>query len=459
MAEVHADPAAAGAKRKPHMNLVVIGHVDAGKSTTTGHLIYKLGGIDEQSLKKIDKEAAEYGKNSFKFAWVLDRLKAERERGVTIDIALQNFETPKTCFTIIDAPGHRDFIKNMITGTAQADAAMLVIDATTGGFEVGIGKQGQTREHALLAFTLGVKQLLVAINKMDAASVLWSEKRYDEIKTEVGSFLKKAGYNPEKVLFVPYSGWTGENLVERSTKMPWYSGPTLLGALDTMEPPTRAAHKPLRIPLQDVYKIGGVGLVPVGRVESGVLRPNDVVTFAPVGLTTEVKQIEQHHQVLDEALPGDNVGFNVKSLTVKDIRRGFVCSNAKEDPAKEAQDFLAQVIVLNHPGTLGNGYCPIMDCHTCHAACRFSEIVSKIDRKTGKELEKEPKSLKSGDAAMIKMIPNKPMCAEVYAEYPALGRFALRDMHQTVGIGVIKAVTKKEPSGRTTRVTAPAGKK
>jgi len=304
-------------KEKTHINIVVVGHVDAGKSTTTGHLIYKCGGIDKRTIEKFEKEAKEMGKASFKYAWVLDKLKAERERGITIDIALWKFETPKYYFTIIDAPGHRDFIKNMITGTSQADVAVLVVAAGTGEFEAGIAKNGQTREHALLAYTLGVKQMIVLVNKMDDKSVNWSETRFNEIKNEVSNFIKKIGYNPEQVPFVPISGWLGDNMLEKSANMGWWKGETLLQALDNIKEPKRPSDKPLRIPLQDVYKIGGIGTVPVGRVETGILKPNQVVTFAPAMITTEVKSVEMHHEALEQALPGDNVGFNVKNVAVK----------------------------------------------------------------------------------------------------------------------------------------------
>jgi elongation factor 1-alpha len=437
-------------KDKQHINLVVIGHVDSGKSTTTGHMIYKCGGIDKRTIEKFEKEANEMGKGSFKYAWVLDKLKAERERGITIDIALWKFETQKYHFTIIDAPGHRDFIKNMITGTSQADCAILIVASGTGEFEAGISKEGQTREHALLAFTLGVKQMVVCVNKMDDKSVNWSKARYEEIKKEVSDYIKKVGYNPAKVPFVPISGWNGDNMLEKSPNMPWYDGPTLLQALDSLEPPKRPSDKPLRLPLQDVYKIGGIGTVPVGRVETGILKPGDMVTFAPVQVTTEVKSIEMHHEQLPQATPGDNVGFNVKNISVKDIRRGFVASNAKEDPAVGCDSFHAQVIVLNHPGQIGNGYAPVLDCHTAHIACKFQEITSKIDRRTGKEVEALPKFVKSGDAAMVTLVPQKPMCVEAFTEYPPLGRFAVRDMRQTVAVGVIKSVAKKDVSGKTT---------
>ena len=438
-------------KEKPHINVVVIGHVDAGKSTTTGHLIYKCGGIDKRTIEKFEKEAAELGKGSFKYAWVLDKLKAERERGITIDISLWKFETSKYYFTIIDAPGHRDFIKNMITGTSQADVAILVISAPAGEFEAGISKNGQTREHALLSFTLGVKQMIVVVNKMDEKTVNWSQARYDEIKKEASSFLKKIGWNPQKINFIPISGFQGDNMLEPSPNMPWYykppyAGLTLIQALDAIEEPKRPIDKPLRVPLQDVYKIGGIGTVPVGRVETGILKPNMVVTFAPGGVTTEVKSVEMHHEALAQAVPGDNIGFNVKNVSVKDIRRGYVCGDAKNDPPQESADFTAQVIILQHPGQIHNGYAPVLDCHTAHIACKFSEILSKVDRRSGKVMEEFPASIKSGDAAMVKLIPSKPMVVENFAEYPPLGRFAVRDMRQTVAVGVVKEVTRKAPS-------------
>merc|ERR1711957_586083 len=256
-------------KEKDRINLVVIGHVDSGKSTSTGHLIYKCGGIDQRTIDKFEKESAESGKSSFKYAWVLDKLKAERERGITIDIALWKFESAKRIFTIIDAPGPRDFIKNMITGTSQADAAILMIAGGEGEFEAGFSKDGQTREHALLAQTMGVKQMVVCVNKMDDKSVNYSEQRYKEIKDELTTYLKKVGYNPAKIEFIPISGWVGDNMIEHSDNMPWYKGPFLLEALDALNPPKR-----------------------------GVICP-----FGPMNVPTEIKSVEMHHESVDEAVP------------------------------------------------------------------------------------------------------------------------------------------------------------
>jgi elongation factor 1-alpha len=347
----------------------------------------------------------------------------------------------------------------MITGTSQADVAILMIASPSGEFEAGISKEGQTREHALLAFTMGVKQMVVCMNKMDEKTVNYSQERYNEIKKELSDYLKKIGYNPDKINFIPISGWTGDNMIEKSENMKWYNGPSLIEALDTLEPPKRPKDKPLRLPLQDVYKIGGIGTVPVGRVETGVLKPGMVLTFAPMNVTTECKSVEMHHESLAEAEPGDNVGFNVKNLSVKDLRRGFVASDSKNDPAKDTENFLAQVIVLNHPGQIQKGYAPVLDCHTSHIACRFDIIESKIDRRTGKVIEEEPKAIKSGDASMVRLIPQKPMCVESFQQYPPLGRFAVRDMKQTVAVGVIKEVVKKEQTGKTTKAAEKAQKK
>jgi len=470
-------------KEKVHINVVVIGHVDSGKSTSTGHLIYKCGGIDKRTIEKFEKEANEMGKGSFKYAWVLDKLKAERERGITIDIQLMKFHTDKYYVTIIDAPGHRDFIKNMITGTSQADCAILIVASSTGEFESGISKDGQTREHALLAYTLGVKQMIVGVNKIDNTEPPYSQARFNEISKEISGYIKKVGYNPKAVAIVPISGWNGDNMIEKECQklegdgkvtyvdnMKWYkewvierkedgkevkrTGVTLINAVDAILPPQRPFDKPLRLPLQDVYKIGGIGTVPVGRVETGIMKPGLIVTFAPVAVTTEVKSVEMHHESVAEALPGDNVGFNVKNVSIKDIKRGNVASNSTNDPAKETKSFVAQVIVLNHPGEIHANYQPVLDCHTAHVACKFAELRQKIDRRSGKVLEESPNFVKSGDAAMVNMIPSKPMCVEPFSDYAPLGRFAVRDMRQTVAVGVIKTVVKGEKEGKVTKSAA-----
>jgi elongation factor 1-alpha len=427
---------------KPHLNLVIMGHVDHGKSTTTGHMLYLAGVVDERTVKAYEEEARKLGKETFKFAWILDNLKEERERGLTIDLRFLKFETKKYYFTIIDAPGHRDFVKNMITGASQADGAILFVSAKRGEFEAGIGPGGQTREHAFLAFTLGVNQLVVAINKMDDPTVNWSEERYNEVKNEVARMLKMVGYKVEKIPFVPTSGWTGDNLVKPSDKMPWYKGPTLLEALDTFEVPPKPLDKPLRIPIQDVYSITGVGTVPVGRVETGVLKEGDMVIFMPANKQGEVKSIEMHHTRIPRAEPGDNIGFNVRGIAKTDIRRGDVCGHVNNPPTV-AREFIGQIIVIYHPTAIAAGYTPVLHYHTGQMACRFTELIRKIDPRTGQVVEEKPSFLKTGDAALVRMEPLRPIAIETYSEFSELGRFAVRDMGTTIAAGIVKEITKK----------------
>ncbi len=429
---------------KPHLNLVIMGHVDHGKSTTTGHLLYLAGSIDERTIKAFEDEAAKMGKGTFKFAWVLDNLKEERERGLTIDLRFLKFETNKYYFTVIDAPGHRDFVKNMITGASQADGAVLFCSAKRGEFEAGIGPGGQTREHAFLAFTLGVRQLTVAVNKMDDATVNWSQERYNEIKNEISRMLKMVGFKVEKVHFVPVSGWTGDNLVKKSDKMPWYTGPTLIEALDLFELPPKPTKKPLRIPIQDVYSITGIGTVPVGRVETGVLKEGANLVFMPSKKTAEVKSMEMHHTRISVAEPGDNIGMNVRGIAKTEIHRGDVAGPV-DNPPTVATEFIGQVIVIYHPTAIAAGYTPVLHYHTGQIACRFTELLKKLDPRTGQVVEEKPSFLKTGDAAWVRMEPLRPIAIETYQDFPELGRFAVRDMGTTVAAGVVKEITKKGP--------------
>ena len=429
---------------KPHMNLVIMGHVDHGKSTTTGHLFFLTGAISDRELKAYEDTAKKTGKESFKFAWVVDKLKEERERGLTIDLAFLKFETPKYFFTVIDAPGHRDFVKNMVTGASQADAAVLFVSAKRGEFEAGIGPGGQTREHAFLAFTLGVRQLAVAINKMDDASVNWSQERYEEIKNEIGRLLKTVGYNVDKISFVPTSGWTGDNLVKLSEKMPWYKGLTLFQALDSFELPAKPIGKPLRMPIQDVYTITGVGTVPVGRIETGVLKEGDNIVFMPSNAQGEVKSIETHHVRVPRAEPGDNIGFNIRGISKTDVRRGDV-AGLPSNPPTVAKEFIGRIIVILHPTAIAAGYTPVLHYHTGQIAVRFVELIRKLDPRTGQTVEEKPAFLKTGDGAVVRFEPLHPIAVEAYADFPELGRFAVRDMGTTIAAGVIQEITKKGP--------------
>ena len=417
------------AKKKPVLNVAFIGHVDAGKSTTVGRLLLDSGAIDPQELERLRREAEEKGKAGFEFAYVMDKLKEERERGVTIDVAHKKFETKNYEVTIVDCPGHRDFIKNMITGASQADAAILVVDVN----DAKTGIQPQTKEHLFLARTLGISQLAVAINKMD--TVNYSEEEYKKCKEMISQLLRILGYNPDAVPFVPIAAYHGDNVVKRSDKMPWYKGPTLVEVIDSFKPPEKPIDKPLRLPIQDVYSITGVGTVPVGRVETGVMRVGDKIVFEPAGVSGEVKSIEMHHEPIEQAEPGDNIGFNVRGVSKKDIKRGDVVGHP-DNPPTVASEFTAQIIVLQHPTVITAGYTPVFHAHTAQVACTFAELLKKLDPRTGEVVEENPDYLKTGDAAIVKIVPTKPMVIENVREIPQLGRFAIRDMGMTVAAGM-----------------------
>jgi elongation factor 1-alpha len=417
---------------KPHLNLIFIGHIDHGKSTTVGRLLYETKAVTEQDMKKLKEEVAKYNRPTFEFAFVMDQLKEERERGITIDIMHRDFQTPKYYFTIIDAPGHRDFVKNMITGASQADAAVLVVSCPD-------GIQSQTREHAYLAKVLGISQLIVGINKMDAAN--FDKAKYDDTKNKIGELLKTVGYDISKIQFIPYSALEGANVAAKSDKLSWFTGPTLLAALDTLTPPAKATDKPLRLPIQDVYSISGFGTVPVGRVETGTMKPGDTVMIMPAGIKTEVKSIEMHHQQLQKAEPGDNVGFNVKGVDKKDMKRGDVVGSVQAPP-NVSQNFKAQIVVINHPTAIAPGYTPVFHIHTMQIAATITEILEKKDPKTGQTQQKNPEFIKNGDVAIVNIKVSKPICIEKFSDFPQLGRFAIRDMGQTVAAGVVLEVTK-----------------
>ncbi|MEM3361805.1 MAG: translation elongation factor EF-1 subunit alpha [Candidatus Anstonellaceae archaeon] len=420
--------------KKEHLNLIFIGHVDHGKSTTVGRILYETGALSEQQLRKLKEEAEKLGKATFEFAFTMDTLKEERERGVTIDISHKEFETEKFFFTIIDAPGHRDFVKNMITGASQADAAVIVCSAKE-------GVQAQTKEHAFLAKVLGIKQFIVGINKMDAID--WNQSRYNEVVFELKKLLKNIGYNVDAIPFIPYSAYQGGNIKTRSDKTPWYTGPTLLEAFDKLTVPEKPINKPLRMPIQDVYSITGHGTVPVGRVESGVMKPGMQIIFMPSGIKSEVKKIEMHHKEIPEAIPGDNIGFNVKGVDKNQLKRGEVVGPV-DNPPTVAEEFKAQIVVLDHPTAIAKGYTPVFHMHTAQVACTFVELLEKKDPKTGQTIQQNPDFIKTGDIAVVRIKPSRPVVVEKFSEFPALGRFAIRDMGQTVAAGVVLDVVPKK---------------
>jgi elongation factor 1-alpha len=410
---------------KPHLNLVVVGHVDHGKSTFVGRLLFETGAVSQQEIDKLKKEAESLGKATFEFAFVMDATREERTRGVTIDLSHMKFETPKYYFTIIDAPGHRDFVKNMITGASQADAAILVVAAKE-------GIQPQTKEHAFLCKVLGIKQFIIGVNKMDAVG--YQEESFNKTKSDMEKFLKSIGFKDDQLIFVPMSALMGENITKPSSKMPWWKGSTMLVALDNFKAPEKPTTLPLRLPIQDVYSITGIGTVPVGRVETGILKVGQKVSFQPSNVAGEIKSIEMHHEQMQEAYPGDNVGFNVRGVTKEQIRRGDVLGPA-ENPPSVAKEFTAQIVVLHHPTAITKGYTPVMHAHTTQVAVKFKELKQKIDPRTGGVAATNPDMLKTGDAAVVVLEPQKPLAIEKRSDIPKLASFAIRDMGETVGAG------------------------
>jgi elongation factor 1-alpha len=421
------------------MNLVIIGHVDHGKSTLVGRILLDTGQFPQHMLDKFKEEAKAKGKESFALAWIFDNLKEERERGVTIDVAHKKFDTDKYYFTIIDAPGHRDFVKNMITGTSQSDAAILVVAAPD-------GVMAQTKEHMFLARTLGVKQMIIAINKMDDTKPAYDKNRFEEVKDEVTKLAKSVGYKDDQVQIVPVSAFVGDNCAKDKGGISWWDGSTLLQAIDNFQVPDKPTDLPLRWPIQDVYTIKGVGTVPVGKIETGIMKPGQQIVFKPSakpgGVTGEVKTIEMHHEQMGSAQPGDNVGCNIRGISKNEVRRGDVAGPAN-DPPTVAKAFRAQVMVLNHPSVITKGYTPVFHCYTAQIACRFDEIEKKLDPRSGQVKEENPDFIKTGDAAIVKIIPTRPMVIEPSKSIPQLGRFAIRDMGQTVAAGVCLEVIEK----------------
>ena len=422
-------------KKKPHLNIVFVGHVDHGKSTTVGRLLLDSGHIEQHVIDKFEQEAAERGKAGFGFAYVMDGLKEERERGITIDVAHKEFYTPNYYFTVIDAPGHRDFVKNMITGTSQADAAVLNVAAND-------GVNAQTKEHAFLARVLGVQQLIVNVNKMDISGVDWSQDKYNSVVAEVTNLLKMAGFNTDEIPFVPCSAFDGDNVFNKSDKSPWYNGPTLFEAIDAIQMPPKPTDMPLRLPIQDVYKISGIGTVPVGKIETGVLHAGKTVTFNPSQQSAEVKSIEMHHTMVDKAEPGDNVGFNVRGLSADDIRRGDVAGYTDNPPmfVRHDETFVGQIQLMDIPKAIGVNYTPVFHAHTSQVAVRFVELLEKTTKGVK---EANPAFLKTGDACLVRFGPTKPMAIEQMDTFPQLARFAIRDMGKTVAAGVCMKIEKK----------------
>jgi len=425
------------AKEKPHLNIIFVGHVDHGKSTTVGRLFYDSGNIDEQAMRKLRELAQNLGKGGFEFAFFMDETKEERERGVTIDLAHKKFVTQKRECTVIDAPGHRDFVKNMITGASQAEVGFLVVAASD-------GVMAQTLEHIALCKTFGVVQLSVLVNKMDVIN--YDQAKFEAVKKSVSDALKARGYKPDETQFIPISAFNGDNVVKKSSKTPWYTGPTILEQIDLFKEPEKPVNLPLRLPIQDVYNITGIGAVPVGKIETGVMKVGDKVIVVPAregtGVKGEVKTIEMHHEQIQEAIPGDNVGFSVRGISKKDIARGDVLGT-EASPPTVVTEFTAQVVVLNHPSVLAVGYTPVFHIHTAQVACQFVELLQKINPVSGEVIQEKPDFVKNGDVVMVKIRPTKPLVIERQKDIPQMSRFAVRDAGQTVAVGMCIDYVKK----------------
>jgi len=426
------------AQIKPTMNIVFVGHVDHGKSTCVGQLMFQSGIIPEQELKKLREEAEKHGKVGFEFAYIMDQIKEERERGVTIDLSYRKIITPKRQVTIIDAPGHKDFVKNMITGASQADAAFLTI-------AVKEGVQPQTKEHLWLLRTMGVNDIAVLINKMD--TVDYKEDAFNKVKDEISALLKTVGIKVDKVPFLPVAGLKGDNIKDKSPNMPWYKGPTLYEQLDLFPEPSKPTDLPMRMPIQDVYEITGIGTVPVGKIETGIMKIGQKVKILPGrsgrGIDGEVKTIEMHHEQFTEALAGYNVGINIRGVGKKDLARGdVICEAAK--PATIAEEFTAQIAVINHPTVIAKGYTPVFHVHTAQVPCQLIDIVHKIDPASGQPMQGKVDFLKNGDVAVVKFKPIGNLVIEKSSVNPHMARFAIRDAGATVAAGVCMDLVEKK---------------
>jgi elongation factor 1-alpha len=451
---------------KQHISIVVCGHVDAGKSTTTGHLIFKLGGISEREMQKLQQEADNLGKSSFAFAYYMDKDKAERERGVTINCTTKEFFTDSYHYTIVDAPGHRDYVKNMITGAGCADVALLLVPAESGGFETAVAKgdhasgevQGQTRQHARLLGLLGIEKLIVGVNKMDSCD--WSEQRFNEIKSEMTQMITSAGFKPKQVPFIPFSGFKGENLVDPTDKMPWYKGwsaniskdevvqgVTLYDALEKLaRPPKRNETGPLRVPINGIYKIKGAGDVITGRIEQGTLNAGDSVRITPRGIENlKVFSIEMHHKTWPNAKPGDNVGMNIKGLDKAKMPKVGDVITLQNDVKQAVESFVAQVVVQEHPGQLKPGFSPCVHVRTAKSACKMNKIFWKQSKKTGNEKQDSPPYLERGESAEVEFIPQQLIYLEAFDSCQGLGRIAVMDSNSLVMLGKVISVKYKEP--------------
>ncbi|XP_017282791.1 HBS1-like protein isoform X2 [Kryptolebias marmoratus] len=425
---------------KPLLNLVVIGHVDAGKSTLMGHLLYLLGNVNKRTMHKYEQESKKAGKASFAYAWVLDETGEERDRGVTMDVGMTKFETNSKVVTLMDAPGHKDFIPNMITGAAQADVAVLVVDASRGEFEAGFEAGGQTREHALLVRSLGVTQLAVAVNKMD--QVNWQQERFQEITSKLGHFLKQAGFKDSDVFYVPTSGLSGENLTVRSSVpelTSWYSGASLLEQIDAFKAPQRSVDKPFRLCVSDVFKDQGSGFCVTGKIEAGFIQTGDKILAMPPNETCTVKGITLHDEALDWAAAGDHVSLTVTGMDIIKINAGCVFCHPKE-PIRACTRFRARILLFSIEVPITQGFPVLLHYQTVSEPATIRKLISVLHKSSGEVLKKKPKCLSKGMNAVVEVQTQRPVALELYKDYKELGRFMLRYVGSTIAAGVVTEI-------------------
>ncbi|XP_020834032.1 eukaryotic peptide chain release factor GTP-binding subunit ERF3A isoform X1 [Phascolarctos cinereus] len=432
-----------GAPKKEHVNVVFIGHVDAGKSTIGGQIMYLTGMVDKRTLEKYEREAKEKNRETWYLSWALDTNQEERDKGKTVEVGRAYFETEKKHFTILDAPGHKSFVPNMIGGASQADLAVLVISARKGEFETGFEKGGQTREHAMLAKTAGVKHLIVLINKMDDPTVNWSNERYEECKEKLVPFLKKVGFNPKKdIHFMPCSGLTGANLKEQSDFCPWYIGLPFIPYLDNLPNFNRSVDGPIRLPIVDKYK--DMGTVVLGKLESGSICKGQQLVMMPNKHNVEVLGILSDDVETDSVAPGENLKIRLKGIEEEEILPGFILCDPN-NLCHSGRTFDAQIVIIEHKSIICPGYNAVLHIHTCIEEVEITALICLVDKKSGEKSKTRPRFVKQDQVCIARLRTAGTICLETFKDFPQMGRFTLRDEGKTIAIGkVLKLVPEKD---------------
>jgi len=420
--------------------ICIIGNANTGKSTLAGHLLFKCGHVLQSDYNRRECELNEKGKSNYKFSWIVDKWKAEREYGFTLDFTINLLHGANNDIILIDTPGKRKYIKNMVSGTSNCDYAILVISAIKSEFNSEINENSITFEHCIIAYTMGIRKIIVCINKIDDSGVDFTEEYYQQIIKIYSEILHKIGFKTTNITFIPISAWIGYNLTEKSIENAWYKGPCLLDLLNLLTPIQHSCEKPLRLAVHDSYLIRGIGTVVIGKIHSGIAKAGMVVQIGPKNIISDSFTIESFYMSLKKAKSGYIIGINIRHPDYEEIKRGFVLGDYKNDPPKACKSFIAQIILIKNSVLIRTGYSPIIDCHTAHIQCKFEKILAIVDKKTAKELEKLPEFIQPNESALVKLVPKKPICVEPYNMYPGLGRFLVRDHNEIIAVGVIKSV-------------------